>query len=131
MKKILITILIVAGAVGGVYVYQNRNQDVGTPNLSDNQVAEQANSPVVTADYVKYQGQDGKNAFQVLQSVTQVEYKQYSFGVFVESVGGVKPDKDHFWKLYVNGQESQVGAGEVQTKNSDVIEWKLEEVKSY
>jgi hypothetical protein len=35
-----------------------------------------------------------------------------------------------FWALYVNGKQSEVGAGVYVTKNDDVIEWRLEEIKA-
>lgn len=121
MKKFFITILLAIVAAGGVYYY---TKDRST---SDGQDVWPANE-LSSAEHVSYAGQDGKNAFELLQTAAQVEFKQYDFGVFVESINGVKPDAQHFWKLYINGAESQVGADQLQTKNGDVVEWKLEEI---
>ena len=129
MKKFLITIIIAAAVFGGLYLYQNRVvRPSGAPSPRPEQQAQCAGTEV-KSDYVKYCGQEGKNAFELLTAATAVEFKSYDFGVFVESINGVKPDTQHFWKLYVNGAESQVGADQAQTKNGDLIEWKLEEVK--
>lgn len=123
MKKLL-TILILAAALFGL-TYLVKPQLLYAP--SHQEVQQQ---PVVQNDYVKYYGQDGKTALEILKIVTTVQTKNYpGVGVFVQSINGVAPDERHFWKLYVNGSESQVGADQVQTKNGDTIEWKLEEIK--
>jgi hypothetical protein len=86
-------------------------------------------TPVLSADYVKYYGHDGRNAFELLKALDpSVGYKQYSFGVLVESIGGVTPDNQHFWKLYLNGQASQVGADQLQLHDGDVVEWKIDKI---
>jgi hypothetical protein len=140
MKKfwsILAAVVIIAA--GGIFYakwssvyhsfdYQPNTIDTTSQNLqkaSD----EQPIIPRAESSYVVYYGENGKNAFDLLEAFTKVEYKQYSFGVFVESINGVKPDDKHFWKLYYNGQEAQVGASQLQTKDGDAIEWKIEEIK--
>lgn len=129
MKKFLITILIAVAVVGGVYYYKNHFvRPSGAPNSRPDQQLQCAGTEVKN-DYVKYCGQDGKNAFELLTAAAAVEFKSYDFGVFVESINGVKPDEKHFWKLYINGAESQVGADKLQTKDGDVVEWKLEEIR--
>ena len=124
MKKYLIAIIIAAAAVGGVYAYQHRYPTTGVRTAAPRPTEDQATD-------VKYRGQDGKNAFELLQlaAANKVEFKQYDFGVFIQSINGVKPDSKHFWKLYVNGQESQVGADKLATHNGDTIEWRVEEIK--
>lgn len=123
MKKFFIAIFLVAGVLVATYLVKP-HQGIA-PTRSDTQTE---NQPVITADHVKYSGQDGKNAFELLQAATRVEFKQYDFGVFVQGINESRPDAKHFWKLYVNGQESQTGADQVQTKNADTIEWKVEEI---
>lgn len=124
MKKTVIILFLAVAALGITYALLSQQSIVilGPWEITDQQ-------PVISENYVKYFGQDGKNAFELLQATTPVEYKQYDFGVFVESINSIKPDKQHFWKLYVNGQEAQVGASSLQTKKGDVIEWRLEEIK--
>ncbi len=121
MKRFL-TILVLAIALLGA-TYLVKPQLLRAPNHE----AEVSQS-VVEKDYVKYYGVEGKNAFVLLQATTAVEFKQYDFGVFVQSINGLKPDDKHFWKFYVNGQESQVGADTVQAHNGDILEWRLAEI---
>lgn len=95
-----------------------------------------ANSPahktqaVVGANHqttqLSYQGQDGKNALELLKSHAKVETKHFSFGDQVMSINGTAGNGPKYWTLYVNGQESTVGAGAYVTKNSDDIMWKLQ-----
>ncbi len=83
--------------------------------------------PVETA--IKYNGQEGKNALELLKAKYTVETKSYgSAGEFVESINGVKPDTKHFWKFFINGKSASVGAGSYVTKNADVLEWKLDAI---
>lgn len=90
---------------------------------------EQTASPV---DSISYQGQDNQSALQILKAKYQVETEEYAgIGEFVTSINGVKPASDQFWAFYVNGKSSQVGASQYQTKNSDLIEWKLDTINSY
>lgn len=106
-----------------------------------NQVVEPAQQPIPQSNQqqsttqvnnVSYQGQDNQSALQILKAKYQVETQEYSgIGEFVTSINGVKPGSDQFWAFYVNGESSQVGASQYQTKNSDLIEWKLEQINSY
>ena len=127
MKKLIIIILIIAGAITATFFIKPSRLRAPTerPITTDN---DRTKAPQVSADYVIYYGMDGKNAFQLLQETANIEFKKYDFGVFVESIGSIKPDAKHFWKLYVNGKESQVGADSVMTKNGDTIEWRLEQI---
>jgi len=128
MKKVIL-ILILIGAVVGI-TYAVKPRQVESPTNAEQQQEIAAIDPTVNPEYVKYSGKEGQSAFELLQEISQVEYKQYDFGVFVESINFVRPDDQHFWKLYINGVEAQVGADQLQTKNSDVIEWKLEQIKT-
>jgi len=79
---------------------------------------------------VKYQGQECKNALDLLKSKYEVQTKNFEgIGEFVTGVNGVAADDQHFWAFYVNGAQAQVGAGQYVTKDSDVIEWKLEDIE--
>ena len=130
MKKIIIILAIAAGIIGLTFLIKQGELRAPTERpVADDAKIQAEQDKVISETYVKYPGRDGKTAFALLQEATIIEFKQYDFGVFVESVNGVKPDSRHFWKLYVNGQESQTGADQLQTKNGDVVEWRLEEIK--
>ena len=79
---------------------------------------------------IKYKGEEGKNALTLLKAKYQVETKSFgSAGEFVESINGIKPDSKHFWKFFINGKSASVGASSYVTKSTDVLEWKLDEIK--
>lgn len=81
---------------------------------------------VVKSGYVSYQGEDGKNALELLKKHVDVKTKTSSFGEFVESINGENGGGKKYWTFYINGEMAQVGAGSYQTKDSDKIEWKLQ-----
>ncbi len=82
------------------------------------------------ASAIKYEGEEGRTALEILKEKYQVQTKSFSgVGEYVESINSVKPDNKHFWAFYVNGKFSNLGAGDYKTKNGDQVEWKLEEIK--
>lgn len=78
---------------------------------------------------ISYPGVEGKNALELLQVSHQVETTSYSYGQFVNSIDDQKPDSQHFWALYINGQKATLGADSYQTKNSDILSWQLEKIE--
>lgn len=88
----------------------------------------QTQAPVAAQNY-SYQGEQGKTALELLKAKYKVETKEFTgVGEYVTSINGVVADSKHFWSFYVNGQPAQVGAGQYQSKSTDQIEWKLEEI---
>lgn len=74
---------------------------------------------------------EGKTVLDVMKEKYKLETKHFAgVGEYIESINGVKPDKNHFWALYVNGKQSLVGAGDYKIKKDDKIEWKLEAIKA-
>lgn len=79
---------------------------------------------------INYQGVEGQSALDLLKASHTVESTTYDFGDFVTSIDGQASDgTTNFWAFYVNGEQSQVGASDYQTKNGDVIEWRLETIQ--
>jgi hypothetical protein len=133
--KITVTIatLIVGAAavLGFTFLAKDKPQE---NNQQQSQTTQQqstpAPSPQTSAPEVKYDGVDGKNALELLQQSHKLETKTFEgMGVLVTSIDGKAADFDHFWALYVNGQQSQVGADAYITKAGDKLEWKFEEIK--
>ena len=83
---------------------------------------------VTLSDYVRYPGKNGQNALVLLEEIAPVGKQQFDFGVLVESIGGIEPPENQFWKLYINGQGSPVGADQLQTCRGDVVEWLIEDI---
>jgi hypothetical protein len=83
------------------------------------------NQELVENKTFEYKGKDGVDALTLLKEKTNVELD--SVGMVV-SVNGIKAnyEKREFWGFYVNGEMAQAGAADYKTKDTDVIEWKIE-----
>jgi len=81
--------------------------------------------PVQHRDSFTYNGQNGKDALTLLKQHTSVV--QNNSGLVTE-IAGRRADagKHEYWAFYVNGKYAQVGPAAYQTKNGDVIVWKIE-----
>ncbi len=130
IKTSLTIFVLVAAGIGGAYWSGHRapvQYEEGlfpvNPGIAGN--------TIIQSDYIRYPGKEGQTAFDELQDAVgkdKVKFKQYDFGVFVEEINGLKPDAEHFWKLYYNGKESQVGADQLATHKGDVLEWVVEKI---
>ncbi|HEY4510030.1 MAG TPA: DUF4430 domain-containing protein [Candidatus Paceibacterota bacterium] len=45
-------------------------------------------------------------------------------GVFIEAIHGVENTNNSYWQFWVNGEYSQVGAGQYELKDGDKVLWK-------
>ncbi|MBX4187658.1 MAG: DUF4430 domain-containing protein [Candidatus Doudnabacteria bacterium] len=124
---IAVIILVLAVAFGLL------NEKASAPTTNDNaqdslQSVQQENQ--VTASFYRYPGEDGRSALDILKSKHNVVTQDFGdLGEFVQAIDGSESDSSHFWALYVNGSQSQVGGSQYVTKSTDTIEWKLEEIK--
>jgi len=119
-KYVLIFLAVAAFAVLSFFYFakEAKSPADGRPAVSEEQT-------------IRYAGVEGKTALELLEARYQVEGKDFpGVGKFVIAINGITPDQNHFWALYVNGTQATVGASKYMTKNSDVIEWRLEEIKS-
>jgi len=79
---------------------------------------------------VAYEGQTGRTALAVLQSLADVTTKQSSYGEFVTGINDVQADGDtKYWAFYVNGKLADEGAGTFKTADGQKIEWRVEAVQ--
>lgn len=60
----------------------------------------------------------------------KVEYNNnHSFGVFIESIAGIKNgDDEKYWRYYVNTSLGEVSADKKKLKRGDTIKWRFEEM---
>jgi len=60
----------------------------------------------------------------------EVKYNNnYEFGVFIESIGGIKNGDDgKYWQYYINDILGDVAADKKNLSSGDVVEWRFEEV---
>jgi hypothetical protein len=132
LETILIAVIIlVLGVAYGVL-----SSKVDAPNTSNDSlqpvVSQQATSQqqVPDSSSVRYSGQEGRTALDLLKANYRVETQSFGdMGEFVKAIDGVEPDSTHFWSFYLNGSQSQVGAGTYFTKSTDIIEWRLEKIQ--
>jgi len=76
---------------------------------------------------------EGQTAFDLLEVCSKniktpfdLKYKDYpEFGVFIEQIGDKKSGNDMYWQFWINNEYAQVGAGQYQLRDKDVIEWKF------
>jgi hypothetical protein len=103
---------------------QTENQNTNEPAKAETNSSKQAN------EQISYQGEEGKTALEILKAKYDTKTQEFTgVGEFVQSINGVVPQSNFFWAFYVNGQSSNVGAGQYKTKSTDKIEWRLEEIK--
>ena len=128
-KKLEIFVIVTIIALIGI-IYALTRQPVTAPTVERNQNQEGQNVQQVPTTSIQYPGVEGKTALELLKASHSVETKEFAgVGEYVVSIDGLAPDAKHFWAFYVNGQQAQLGAGAYATKSSEVIEWKLEEIK--
>jgi hypothetical protein len=86
---------------------------------------EESEQELVENKTFEYKGRDGVDALTLLKEKMTVEQDKSGM---VASINGRKADseKREFWGFYVNGQMAQVGAADYETKEEDIIDWKIE-----
>lgn len=112
----VVTVVVVAGGVGaGLAIHHKEAGNVQTVSNAQHQLTQ-----------ISYNGQNGMNAYALLQKHATVQAKKYSFGYFVTSIDGVTGNGPKYWTFYVNGKEASAGANAYTTKSSDRIMWRLQ-----
>ena len=96
-----------------------------TKTKSSKNTTEKQELVIESKDEFKYNGKEGIDALTLLKEKTAVE--QDKSGMVV-SINGRKAEseKREFWGFYVNGEMAQVGSADFKTKDTDVINWKIE-----
>ena len=127
LKRIETTIIaVVILVLGAAYGFLSDKAEAPTTDNAAQQVQQQQSSSAP----VRYQGQEGRTALDILRATHDVETQNFAgVGDFVKKIDGVEADSSHFWSFYVNGAQATEGAGTFITKSSDSIEWKLEEIR--
>ncbi|MCK5413216.1 MAG: DUF4430 domain-containing protein [Candidatus Pacebacteria bacterium] len=71
--------------------------------------------------------------FDITKENTDLEYNNnYDFGVFIESVNGIKNgDEGMYWQYYINDKLGDVAADKKNLEDEDVVEWRFEDVSSF
>lgn len=140
MKKNAVLILVIA-VLGGMFWWNQQSVSVQNEYvMSDVEIQDSGSMDEVQEMIVDGEAADqkvvtvlveeeGQIVFDLLSEQQNIEYKQYDFGVFVESINGIAGDDDHFWALYLNGELSPTGADQTVVSPQDLVEFKYEEIK--
>jgi len=115
-KQILLVVVLVLG-VGYIFEFK----ETKTNNEEKNEVK----SEVVDNKSFEYKGEEGKDALSLLREKTSVELDNKGMVVLVNG-RKAEAEKREFWGFYVNGKMAEVGASDFKTKDTDVINWKIE-----
>lgn len=144
-KYIVPIILIIIVATIALYLFFPRTtSQIDTSNIAiqnraalayASEVAEQNKTSIKLANprgpFMLVAENDGQNAFDLLKKYTQVGYKEYDFGIFIESINGLANDKQNFWAFYVNGEFANRGISKTTLKVGDTIELNYEQTETY
>lgn len=78
--------------------------------------------------YVSYKVSQGETALDLLKKNAQVQSKGEGVNAYVDEINGVtaQDSKKEYWALYINGKLANVGAGSYYLKDSDKIEWEID-----
>ena len=68
--------------------------------------------------------------FDVLKNNADIKYNNnYNFGVFIESINGIKNgEEEKYWQYYINNVLGDVAADKKTLEDKNSIEWRFEEV---
>lgn len=68
--------------------------------------------------------------FVITDENTELEYNNsYDFGVFIESINGIKNgDEGKYWQYYINEKLGDSAADKKNIEDGDEVEWRFEEV---
>ncbi|MDO8686759.1 MAG: DUF4430 domain-containing protein [Candidatus Berkelbacteria bacterium] len=113
---VAIVVLIALVGIGGHFLGK----------FKENKVEVSTSSQISGVQTFSYEGENGKNALELLKSKADAQVSESSLGSFVMSIDGTGNSDSQFWMLYVNGELATTGADQVQTKDGDKIDWRFE-----
>lgn len=132
---LVLAALVAALGIAVLGVQQLANGDWQLAGETQNQKLTANSQPLTATPNVagartfSYRGVEGQTALELLKENYDVKTTKYSFGEMVTSIAGIEAGDENFWAFYVNGKMSPVGAGELVTRDGQLVEWKLEKVE--
>ena len=136
-KNAIAVIVLVLVVLGGGFFALNQNNQVSKNQAKQTNIvsSEQAKSTIsiqikADGDTKDYQVQNavGKTALEVTKSATSdIKMTGEGANAFITTINGreATSDKKEFWKLVINGKDSEVGAGSYIVKENDKISWEI------
>ncbi len=126
MKKIIILFLIIIAVIGSYYYFGIKSttfkQEVkGIQSLVVYQ-------QIVPGNEIKYTLPSPQTALQLLSKTNTIKTKGAGNDAYITSIDGreAAAKNKEFWAFYINGKQSQVGAGSYIIQNEDSLLWKIE-----
>ncbi|HEY5668095.1 MAG TPA: DUF4430 domain-containing protein [Candidatus Saccharimonadales bacterium] len=119
--SILVLIAILASVTVGVLHKLQTNKTAQTSSST-------VRSQVQGATIIRFTAVKGESVLAQLQSREKVVVDQDpNYGLFVESINGIKNGADNkYWSYYVNGHITNSGAESYITKGGEEVVWKFE-----
>lgn len=107
----------------GFFIYGFSITNKPTTNLDTSKTS--ATPTIMLTDYFSYRGQTGKSALDLLKEKASVG--EAASGL-VATINGRKADTSlhEYWAFYVNEKLANTGPAMYQTKDGDLIEWKID-----
>ena len=133
ISKTLTAIIVVIALALGAWWFVANNEEAKAPQVQPQEtVRDQELSKITVSEdgtEVSYSGQDGKTALAVIEKLTEVVTEETQYGAMVMAINGLKSEEGkNYWALYVNEEYAKEGAGTLETKSSDKLVWKLENI---
>ena len=119
----VLAFLALVGIVATAIIINNQNTPDSDPVDTTPAVVCPVEDGVIT-----YEGEPGKTAFDILDSLCEVITQTSDFGEFVTSIDNIAADATNYWAFFVNGDYATVGASSYQTQEGDIITWQLETI---
>ena len=127
MKKIIIILFLIIIAVIGSYYY------FGIKSTTFKQEVKGIQSlvvyqQIVPGNEIKYTLPSPQTALQLLSKTNTIKTKGAGNDAYITSIDGreAAAKNKEFWAFYINGKQSQVGAGSYIIQNEDSLLWKIE-----
>lgn len=127
---IISIIVLIAGGFGIWWFIEQENTNKIETSTENIEQVESENESSKAGDIIAYNGVKGKTATELLGELyeSRVEIKTDSDGVkIVSAIDGVASNEEQKWELFVNGKLYKKDPSLYVTKNTDLLEWKLNE----
>ena len=132
-KNIFTIAIVIILAIGGfLFISSLQTQNKGNNDTSVEQSVEETITLTVrdgakVNDY-KVTEVVGKTALEATEKAVTIKKTGEGANAFITSINGraAEDSKKEFWKLIINGEDAQVGAGSYTLKESDSIIWEID-----
>ncbi len=139
---IVLIVLIPLLIISGVYFLLNNRKDsivAGTNQTIEQKVTLNADLTILDQNNeekaYKISFEDGQSLFDALLKLDNenesfsFNYSESSFGAYITSINGYEPDASKaFWKIQINGEDSQVGVSDYKLKEADSVKFLIDEI---